>query len=80
MHKLYANSDSLGFLLIDDPGQTMDDINIASFMEVLRTEFNDTQIIMSTHEEDKELYMLYKFIRFGKNVQSFNVKNELYVG
>lgn len=31
-------------LLIDDPVQTMDEINMASFVELLRNEFKDKQI------------------------------------
>lgn len=38
-------------LLIDDPLQTMDDLNISSFIELLRNDFKDKQIILSTHEE-----------------------------
>lgn len=77
MNKTYVNDD-IGFILIDDPVQTMDDINIASFVEVLRNEFDDKQIILSTHEFEKENYILYKFYKYGKIGQSFNVKDELY--
>ncbi len=36
-------------LLIDDP--LLDDLNISSFIELLRNDFKDKQIILSTHEE-----------------------------
>lgn len=38
MNKQYikASSDDIGFILIDDPVQTMDDINISSLIEVLQ--------------------------------------------
>lgn len=79
MNKLYVgDDDQLGFLLIDDPIQTMDDINIASLVELLRNEFGNKQITLSTHEIEKENYILYKFLKYGKTGQSFNVKDELY--
>lgn len=79
MNKLYVGEDDqLGFLLIDDPVQTMDYINMAPLVELLRNEFDDKQIILSTHEIEKENYILYKFLKYGKIGQSFNVKDELY--
>ena len=80
MNKQYikASSDDIGFILIDDPVQTMDDINISSLIEVLRNDFSDKQIILSTHEMDKENYILYKFYKYNKVGQSFNVKEEIY--
>lgn len=81
MNKQYikASSDDIGFILIDDPVQTMDDINISSLIEVLRNDFSNKQIILSTHEIDKENYILYKFYKYNKIGQSFNVKEEIYV-
>lgn len=80
MNKQYikASSDDIGFILIDDPVQTMDDINISSLLEVLRNDFSDKQIILSTHEIDKENYILYKFYKYNQVGQSFNVKEEIY--
>lgn len=80
MNKQYVNdkANDLGFILVDDPIQTMDDINIASMIEVLRNDFADKQIILSTHETDKENYILYKFYKNNLIGQSFNVKKELY--
>ena len=72
------SSDDIGFILIDDPVQTMDDINISSLIEVLRNDFADKQIILSTHEIDKENYILYKFYKYNKIGQSFNVKEKIY--
>lgn len=51
-------------LLIDDPVQSMDDINTAGFIEVLRNDFNDRQIIFSTHESTMSTYLRYKFKKF----------------
>ena len=80
MNKQYVkeSEDNLGFILIDDPVQTMDDLNISSMIEVLRNDFKDKQIILSTHEIDKENYILYKFFKYNKVGQSFNVKDKLY--
>ncbi len=80
MNKRYISeqNDDIGFLLIDDPVQTMDDINIASFIEVLRNDFPNKQIILSTHETDKENYILYKFLKYNLKGQSFNVKDKMY--
>ena len=54
------------------------DINISSMIEVLRNDFSSKQIIMSTHEMDKENYILYKFYKYNITGQSFNVKDNLY--
>lgn len=80
MNKQYIkpSSDDIGFILIDDPVQTMDDINISSLIEVLRNDFSDKQIILSTHEIDKENYILYKFYKYNQIGQSFNVKEKIY--
>lgn len=80
MNKSYVSNEKIdiGFILIDDPVQTMDDINIASFIDVLRNDFKDKQIIISTHESDKENYILYKFLKYNLKGQSFNVKNNMY--
>lgn len=80
MNKQYVkeSEDDLGFILIDDPVQTMDDINISSMTEVLRNDFKDRQIILSTHETDKENYILYKFFKYKQTGQSFNVKDQLF--
>lgn len=81
MNKQYIrkSEDDIGFILVDDPVQTMDDINIASLIEVLRNDFSNKQIIISTHETDKENYILYKFLKYNSIGQSFNVKEKLYV-
>ncbi len=65
-------------ILIDDPVQTMDDVNIASLVEVLRNQFNLCQIILSTHEDEKINYMRYKFEKFGINTIEYNVKKHFF--
>ena len=81
MNKQYIlkSADDIGFILIDDPVQTMDDINVSSLIEVLRNDFSKKQIIISTHETDKENYILYKFLKYNSIGQSFNVKEKLYL-
>ena len=64
LNKVYENK-SLGVLLIDDPVQTMDEINIASFVELLRNDFSQKQIVLSTHEEEISKYIRYKFSKYG---------------
>lgn len=62
LNKRYAKH---SLLLIDDPVQTLDEINVAGFVELLRTEFRDRQIIMSTHEDRMSAYFRYKYKKFG---------------
>ncbi|MBO3636607.1 ATP-binding protein [Bacillus subtilis] len=77
LNKVYGNQ-GLSTLLIDDPLQTMDDINISSFVELLRNDFHDKQIILSTHEEDVTNYMLYKFSNYNLVAQSMNLKDKYF--
>lgn len=60
-HK-YAQSN---LLLIDDPVQTMDEINMSAFIDLLRYEFADRQIFISTHEDHTSAYFRYKFSKAG---------------
>lgn len=76
LNKIYGDN-GLNTILIDDPVQTMDDINSASFVDILRNEFSDRQHILSTHELDSSLYLRYKFKKYGLSVQRINVKNEI---
>ncbi len=48
LNKVYNNS-GINTLLIDDPVTTMDEMNMASFVELLRNDFERQQIILSTH-------------------------------
>ena len=57
-------------MLIDDPVQTMDDINTAGFVELLRNDFSDRQIILSTHEQMLSNYVRYKFKKFNIDASS----------
>lgn len=77
LNKVYE-AKSLDILMIDDPVQTMDEINIASFTELLRNEFKDKQIILSTHEEEISKYIRYKFKKYNLEAKGINVKEVLY--
>ncbi|WMS85104.1 AAA family ATPase (plasmid) [Bacillus wiedmannii] len=76
LNKIYSDN-NLGILLIDDPVQTMDDINMASFVELLRNELTSRQIVLSTHEDNISRYVRYKFSTYGLKHQRFNVKENL---
>jgi DNA repair protein SbcC/Rad50 len=78
LNKVYGKR-GLMTLLIDDPVQTMDEMNMASFVELLRNDFNDRQLILSTHEDNISLYMRYKFLKYNLSVGNINVKQKLYV-
>lgn len=73
LNKTYAQQ-SLKCMFIDDPIQTMDELNIASFVEVLRTDFTEYQFILSTHEDDFSDYIRYKFERYGLSNCSVEVQ------
>ncbi|MEB8638210.1 hypothetical protein P4H32_31735, partial [Bacillus cereus] len=77
LHKVYSKQ-GISTLLIDDPVQTMDEMNMVSLVELLRNDFHDRQIILSTHEEKVSLYLRYKFFKYGYSVGNVNVKDELY--
>ena len=77
LHKKYSQNK---IILIDDPVQTMDEINIAGFIELLRNEFYSNQLIISTHEDMASAYMRYKFKNYGLaqkriNLKSYSVNN-----
>ncbi|HDY7924197.1 TPA: AAA family ATPase [Vibrio vulnificus] len=74
MNKVFPTG--LKTLLIDDPIQSMDDINMASFIQLLREEFKDYQIIMSTHESRIANYVSYKYQTSGLTYLPINLKNE----
>lgn len=77
LNKVYNNS-GLNTLLIDDPIQTMDEMNMASFVELLRNDFERQQIILSTHDNQISLYIRYKFSKYGYRTTQINVKEQFY--
>lgn len=74
LNKIYAG-DTFQTILIDDPIQCMDDINMISFVELLRREFSQSQIILSTHEDTFSKYICYKFQKYGLTQQTITLKN-----
>lgn len=73
MNKIYAG-DGIKTMFIDDPIQCMDDINMISFVELLRREFGEYQIILSTHEEDFSNFIRYKFGKYGLETKTITLK------
>jgi len=73
LNQRYAKN---SLLLVDDPVQTLDEINVAGFVELLRTEFRDRQIIMSTHEDRMSAYFRYKYKKFGMSAGRINFMEE----
>lgn len=69
---------NLDIFMVDDPCQSLDELNIASFVEIIKNEFKDTQLILSTHEDRIAGYINYKCEKAGKNIKLYNVQNELY--
>lgn len=74
LNKIYAGI-GIKTVLIDDPIQCMDDINMISFVELLRREFSDCQIILSTHEEDFSNFIRYKFKKYDLIAQAITLKD-----
>lgn len=62
-------------MLIDDPFQTMDELNIASFVELLRNDFTNYQFIFSTHEPNFSDYIRYKFEKYGLTNKSILIQD-----
>lgn len=73
MNKVY-NANRFNVLLIDDPLQTVDDVNMVGFVDLIRHEFSDIQIIISTHEKDFANYIAYKFIKAGYSYKNYNMR------
>lgn len=71
LNKVYCGAFSSIF--IDDPVQTMDDINMSSLIELLRNDFKGKQLIMSTHEDKVSRFFTYKYLKYGGNVKIINL-------
>lgn len=75
LNKIYG-TEKFSCILIDDPIQTMDDLNIASLVELLRNEFKDYQMIVSTHEEDFSRFIRYKYEKYNLETKRFQLNVE----
>lgn len=62
-------------LFIDDPMQTLDELNIAGLVELLRNEFSDRQIFVSTHEDMMSAYIRYKFKKHSLDNERVSFKD-----
>lgn len=65
IHEVFAPTDGLNTLLIDDPLQTIDDISAISLIDLLSIHLKESQVILSTHEQDKEFLMRSKYEQSG---------------
>jgi exonuclease SbcC len=74
MNKVYPSK--LSTIMIDDPVQTMDEVNMASFVQMIRYEFAEMQILLSTHESKVANYFHYKYSEAGLKSLPINMKNE----
>lgn len=72
---IFSPAGSLDTLLIDDPLQTIDEISAISFIDILLEHFNETQIVLSTHEEDKQFLIKKKYEHFGKKCHVINMQD-----
>mgnify|MGYP004454249969 CR=1 FL=1 len=66
LNKLYS---SIPFIAIDDPIQTMDDINLWGLIETLRHDFSDHFLLLSTHETDYGKLLEYKLKKWGMDTE-----------
>lgn len=74
LNKVFNHS-KFGTLLIDDPLQTLDEINSHSLVELLKYNFSEQQIIISTHEDRYSKFIRYKYDKFNLHSRSFRMKN-----
>lgn len=76
IRKVYSKENQLDLIMIDDPLQSIDEISAHSFADLLIEEFPNTQLILSTHEEDKSRLIRYKYQQVGKKANNFNMQVE----
>lgn len=71
LNKVYAQ---VPLILIDDPSQSLDEVNVASLTDLLRCELKHCQLVVSSHEDDISAYMRYRFDRAGLATSSLNMQ------
>lgn len=74
MNKVYPSK--LSTLMIDDPVQTMDEVNMASFVQMMRYEFPKMQVLLSTHQSKVANYFHYKYSEAGLKSLPINMKKK----
>jgi len=79
VNTVYKISEELRFLNIDDPVQEMDSLNIHSFIELIRHNFMDYKLIISTHNDENAYFMKYKIEKIKENsVKMINVQSKFF--
>lgn len=76
IRKIYSKENQLDIIMIDDPLQSIDEISAHSFADLLVEEFPETQLILSTHEEEKSRLIQYKYQQSSKNANNYNMQIE----
>ncbi|MGI2169238.1 AAA family ATPase [Shewanella sp. MF05960] len=71
LNKVYAR---VPLILIDDPSQSLDEVNVASLTDLLRCELKHCQLVVSSHEDDISAFMRYRFDRAGLTTSSLNMQ------
>lgn len=71
LNKVYAR---VPLILIDDPSQSLDEVNVASLTDLLRCELKHCQLVVSSHEDDISAYMRYRFDRADLTTSSLNMQ------
>ncbi|MEZ9526506.1 AAA family ATPase [Enterovibrio norvegicus] len=74
MNKVYPSK--LATLMIDDPVQSMDEVNMASFVQMMKYEFPNLQVLLSTHESKVANYFNYKYNEAGLKTLPINMKKK----
>lgn len=74
LNKVFDQS-KLGTIFIDDPLQTLDEINSHSLVELLKYNFSQQQILLSTHEDRYSQFMQYKFNKFNLTNKNVRLKD-----
>lgn len=71
LNKVYSQ---VPLILIDDPSQSLDEVNVASLTDLLCCELKHCQLVVSSHEDDISAYMRYRFDRAGLATSSLNMQ------
>ncbi len=73
VRNVYGYPDGLDIIMIDDPLQTIDEISAISLADLL-TQQNISQIILSTHEDQKARLLRFKFQQADLSVCEHNMQ------
>ncbi|HCJ4447301.1 TPA: AAA family ATPase [Listeria innocua] len=76
VQKTYLSNKGVKLFMIDDPLQSIDDLSAHSFVDLLTQEFNENQVIISTHELEKTVMFYYKYEQAGIPFSRKNLQNE----